>query len=205
MRKRFLRDGFNVIVISLDWQTLSDGVRGLYRMSEILSSVVLRLRKKTGMGKRPKVFLVAHSAGGLVARYYVQLLGGSHYCDGLITLGTPHSGTWMAALGFLSHLILKARCLFQMLPISPFIRRINHAPFPNGFKMISIFSTDDLMCPRRATQLPPWLSNREGIESVEVANVSHSEFLLSKEPYQILLRHLRPDPPPKTAPVPLAT
>jgi triacylglycerol esterase/lipase EstA (alpha/beta hydrolase family) len=126
IRKRLMRDGFNVLVVALDWHTLSDGVRGLYRMAEQLSSVVLKLRKRTGM-RGSKVYLVAHSAGGLVARHYVQILGGSHYCEALITLGTPHRGTWVAALGLLTHLMLKARCLVQMLPVSPFIRTMNRA------------------------------------------------------------------------------
>ena len=89
MRKRLVKDGFNVIILSMDWQTLSDGVRGLYRMAEVLATVVLKLRKGNSRGKA-KIILVAHSAGGLVARYYLQLLGGVHYCDGLITLATPH-------------------------------------------------------------------------------------------------------------------
>ncbi len=127
MRRRLRKDGFNVIVLSLDWNSLSDTFRGLYPMSEKLSSIALRIRKEKGF-RRTKIFLVAHSAGGLVARYYVQLLGGSHYCDGLITLGTPHSGTWVAALGLLTHLILKAGCLIHMLPISKFIKKINAVP-----------------------------------------------------------------------------
>ena len=115
MRKRLRKDGFNVLVLSLDWHTMSDGVRGLYQLSEKLSSLALRIRKDRQLS-RTRIYIVAHSAGGLVARYYVQLLGGAYYCDGLITLGTPHRGTWVAALGFMTHLILKAGCLYHMLP-----------------------------------------------------------------------------------------
>lgn len=38
------------------------------------------------------VVVVAHSLGGLVARYWVGALGGDAYCDTLVTLGTPHRG-----------------------------------------------------------------------------------------------------------------
>jgi len=172
-------------------QALSEGVRGLYLMAERLSSLVLRLRKDGGLGKTP-IYLVAHSAGGLVARYYVQMLGGSHYCDGLVTLATPHRGTWLAALGFLSHLALKARCLFQMLPISPFIKRMNSAPFPPGFPLVSIYSKDDRLCPERATQLPFSFSGRDEIETVALTGLSHSDFLLSKVTYRILSEYLKP-------------
>lgn len=37
------------------------------------------------------VCIVAHSLGGLIARYYAQVLGGR--VDALVTLGTPHHGT----------------------------------------------------------------------------------------------------------------
>lgn len=191
MRKRLVKDGVNVVILSMDWQTLSDGVRGLYRMAEVLATVVLKVHKSHSRGKS-KVIIVAHSAGGLVARYYLQLLGGVHYCDGLITLGTPHRGTWIAALGFLCHLILKARILFQMLPIAPFIQKINEATFPTGFPFVSIYSPDDFLCPRNSTKLPEPLQNQPGILSVEIEDVSHGEFLISKDVYQLLMAHLNP-------------
>ncbi|MFG2618369.1 esterase/lipase family protein [Streptomyces sp. NPDC048507] len=43
-----------------------------------------------------RVDLVGHSLGGLVARYYVQRLGGDVRVRTLVTLGTPHDGTRVA-------------------------------------------------------------------------------------------------------------
>lgn len=43
--------------------------------------------------KWPKVDIVAHSMGGLVAREYVETLDGGSAIDQLITLGTPHNGS----------------------------------------------------------------------------------------------------------------
>ena len=40
-----------------------------------------------------RVAVVGHSLGGLIARYYVQLLGGHEHVHSLVTLGTPHTGT----------------------------------------------------------------------------------------------------------------
>ncbi|GAA0310360.1 putative repeat protein (TIGR01451 family) [Gracilibacillus halotolerans] len=42
------------------------------------------------------VHLVGHSNGGLVSRYYIENLDGSHYVDKLITLNTPHWGSGLA-------------------------------------------------------------------------------------------------------------
>ncbi|MBI4151824.1 alpha/beta fold hydrolase [Candidatus Woesearchaeota archaeon] len=54
------------------------------RLKEILDTVQFQ----TG---RPKVIIVAHSMGGLVARRYLQIFGASNVAK-LITIGTPHQG-----------------------------------------------------------------------------------------------------------------
>jgi triacylglycerol esterase/lipase EstA (alpha/beta hydrolase family) len=49
------------------------------------------LRRHVGGGR---IDLVCHSLGGLVARVYLQQLGGARRVDHCITLGTPHYGTY---------------------------------------------------------------------------------------------------------------
>jgi pimeloyl-ACP methyl ester carboxylesterase len=48
-------------------------------------------------GGRP-VVLIGYSLGGLIARYYVQRLGGDAYAPLVITLAAPHGGTVTALL-----------------------------------------------------------------------------------------------------------
>lgn len=48
-----------------------------------------------------KVKIVAHSMGGLVSRSMIEKYGGSSYVRKLITLGTPHHGSPVAALRYL--------------------------------------------------------------------------------------------------------
>src|SRR5215470_5809351 len=43
-----------------------------------------------------RIDLVCHSLGGVVARVYLQQLGGARRVDRCITLGTPHRGTYNA-------------------------------------------------------------------------------------------------------------
>jgi triacylglycerol lipase len=45
-----------------------------------------------------KIHIVGHSLGGLIARYYLQRLGGDARVRTLVTLGTPHHGTLTAHL-----------------------------------------------------------------------------------------------------------
>lgn len=53
------------------------------------------VRSQTGASK---VDLVGHSQGGLVARAYVKYHGGAAEVDSLVSLGTPHYGTYVANL-----------------------------------------------------------------------------------------------------------
>ena len=46
-----------------------------------------------------RVHVVAHSLGGVAARYWHDVLGGRHRADAVVTLGAPHGGTPWAHLG----------------------------------------------------------------------------------------------------------
>lgn len=60
-----------------------------------LAAHVEQLCADTGASR---VDLVGHSLGGLIARYYVQCLGGNTRVDTVATVATPHGGTVTAWL-----------------------------------------------------------------------------------------------------------
>ena len=60
-----------------------------------LGRAVQELCAQTGY---ERVHVVAHSLGGVIARYYVQRLGGDARVHTLVTLGAPHGGTRSAQL-----------------------------------------------------------------------------------------------------------
>ena len=81
-----------------------------------------------------KVILIGHSMGGLVARWYLECLGGWQDTRALITFGTPHRGSLNAVdflvNGFvkklgplkvadLSRLLRSLTSVYQLLPIYP--------------------------------------------------------------------------------------
>lgn len=87
-----------------------------------------RWREASG-AKDARVILVAHSMGGLVARHYLEVLGGWESSRALVTYGTPYRGS-LNALGFLAngfrklHLDLtevlrSCPSVYQLLPIYP--------------------------------------------------------------------------------------
>ena len=96
-----------------------------------------------------KLDIVAFSMGGLVARYYLQRLGGLDRVDRFITLSTPHHGTLLA------HLIPNAGCR-QMRPGSPFIRDLNaDADQLAKLRFTSFWTPYDLIIiPQRSSVMP---------------------------------------------------
>ncbi|WNF31351.1 alpha/beta fold hydrolase [Streptomyces sp. C11-1] len=75
---------------SLNYSPLTRDIR---TAAELLGRHVEEICARTG---HRRVDIVGHSLGGLIARYYVQRLGGDHRVRTLVTLGTPHSGTAVA-------------------------------------------------------------------------------------------------------------
>ncbi len=61
------------------------------------------------------------SMGGLIGRYYLQRLGGARRVRRLVTLATPHRGTWTAKL-----MPTSRPALAQMRPDSDFLTDLNH-------------------------------------------------------------------------------
>jgi len=67
--------------------------RGIPDAAERLAKTVhARLAPLAESAKVRRVVVVAHSMGGLVARYWLGPLGGARWCRALITVGTPHRG-----------------------------------------------------------------------------------------------------------------
>lgn len=58
-----------------------------------LGEEVERIVAETGY---ERIHIIGHSLGGLIARYYVTRLAGDERVHTLVTLGTPHSGTYAA-------------------------------------------------------------------------------------------------------------
>jgi len=87
----------------------SDGVEaGARQLKEYL-------RKHVRGGR---IDLVCHSLGGLVARAYLQDLGGHRRVDRCVTLATPHKGTYNAYW-------LASRIGREVRPDSPLIERLS--------------------------------------------------------------------------------
>jgi pimeloyl-ACP methyl ester carboxylesterase len=79
-------------VSTLNYSPVTNDIRAA---AEGLAAQVEALVARTGY---ERIHIVGHSLGGLIARYYVQRLGGDARVHTLVTLGTPHHGTLAAHL-----------------------------------------------------------------------------------------------------------
>ncbi|MET7642848.1 alpha/beta fold hydrolase [Streptomyces sp. NPDC005426] len=91
LRRSLARYGWHHLE-SLNYSPLTCDIR---TAAELLGRHVEEICARTG---HHEVDIVGHSLGGLIARYYVQRLGGDQRVRTLVTLGTPHGGTAVAPL-----------------------------------------------------------------------------------------------------------
>jgi triacylglycerol lipase len=90
-----------------------------------------------------RIDLVCHSLGGLVARVYIQELGGARRVDRCVTLGTPHRGTYNSYW-------LNSRVGRELRPDSPLLSRLHDSgASARGVRFLSLIAgSDSLVVPR---------------------------------------------------------
>lgn len=104
------------------------------------------VRERTGASE---VDVVAHSMGGLDARYCIEKLDGAEHVDDLVTLGTPHQGTYVA---YLAYITPGGR---DMVPGSDFLENLNDGDLAAGVEYTAVWSDwDELINPDEYAKLP---------------------------------------------------
>jgi triacylglycerol esterase/lipase EstA (alpha/beta hydrolase family) len=184
LERRLRRDGYGVFTLDLGglWRTLN--TRGIDDLADLVRAKVERIyARNPGLGP---LTIIGHSKGGLIATYYVKKLGGWRRTRAVVTLGTPHNGTPVAYLGL--PIGFFARSLWQMIPGSPFLRRLQDGPWPGQVRLTSIWSRQDESAP-----YPSALIETHGLPHLGNIEVSggHHTFLTGKRIYEVILRELQ--------------
>ncbi|WP_353944251.1 alpha/beta fold hydrolase [Streptomyces sp. HUAS MG91] len=146
-------------VESLNYSPLTCDIRAA---AALLARHVTQLCERTG---QQRIDIVGHSLGGLIARYYVQRLGGDAHVRTLVTLGTPHGGTRVVPLAD-AHPIVR-----QMRPGSSVIEELNEPAPGCRTRFVSFWSDlDHLMVPLETACVdhPDLL-----VQNVRVTGVGH--------------------------------
>ena len=119
-------------VLTLNYSPLTTDVRAA---AALLAEEVEELVADTGY---ERIHVVGHSLGGLIARYYVTRLGGDEHVHTLVTLGTPHQGTYAAYAA-------PTRLIGQMRPGSGLIRELDEPAPGCTTRFICYWSDSDLV------------------------------------------------------------
>ena len=137
-------------------------------IDEMATSLEKRIEEIVGATGNEKIIVVAHSMGGLVARAYMAQVAENRIAR-FITLGAPHHGSRIAALGLFE-------CAQQMRYQSPWIEMLEdmEAASPPEVPTLSIYTlNDDLV-------YPPESSVLEWAENVPVSAVGHVGLMFSE-------------------------
>jgi triacylglycerol esterase/lipase EstA (alpha/beta hydrolase family) len=140
-----------------------------------LAHFVDEVRKVTGA---PAVDLVGHSMGGVVGRYYVQLVGGDGAVANLVTLGSPHFGTDVsrAGVGYASR---------ELFVGSKMLHRLFTSPPPAHTRITVIWSRADALVPGGRQQHVP------GASEIIYDDLGHISLLASRRVAREIITRLR--------------
>jgi triacylglycerol esterase/lipase EstA (alpha/beta hydrolase family) len=136
------------------------------------------VREVTEACGQPRAILVCHSMGGLIARTYLSTHG-TQRVAGLVTLGSPHHGSVLAALG-------AGRNGAQMRPGSAFLGMLARAEGEKGpgCATLSISTAhDNLVAPQESSRLH-WARNET------IHGVGHLAMLLDARVHRAVLDEL---------------
>lgn len=149
---------------SLNYSPLTCDIR---TAAEMLGRHVEEICERTDC---ERVDIVGHSLGGLIARYYVQRLGGDVRVRTLVTLGTPHGGTRVAPLAD-AHPVVR-----QMRPGSPVLEELREPAPDCRTQFVAFWSDlDHLMDPLETACVDhPDLI----VQNVRVSGVGHLALLV---------------------------
>ena len=135
LRRGLTRRGFDHIT-TLNHSPLTDDVRSV---AQTLGDLIEDLCETSGY---ERVHVVGHSMGGLIARYYVQRLGGDSRVHTLVTLGTPHGGTVPASF-------IPLPVVRQLSPSSGLIQELEEPAPGCRTRMLAVWSDlDQLVVPQ---------------------------------------------------------
>ena len=108
----------NYIEFPYDWRR--DNRVAARKLARLVPSRLAQWKQISG-NDDAKVVFIAHSMGGLIARYYLECLEGWRHARKLITIGTPYRGS-LNALDFLSNGYKKTFAGFDIVDLSTLMR-----------------------------------------------------------------------------------
>jgi MYXO-CTERM domain-containing protein len=172
MEARLIRDGFIPVVYEPPDLLSGD----LFQNSEWLADVVQDVRQQTGADK---IDILAECTGGLIARHYIQSLGGEQYVSRMVTFISPQHGLPKAPM---AASFAAWPALYDLSPGSDFLEAVNNAPLPENVPVTSIYSCSDEYIQPYETSIIP------GAKNIGLCDgfVGHFEFFYNPDIYLVM-------------------
>ena len=177
-----------------------NGVRGLYslsygpplasieRFAEQLDRKIESVVAATGA---PRVIVVAHSMGGLVARAYLRRYGSARIAR-VVTIGTPHHGSMMAWF-------FPGASLEQMRPGNAWLAALNGTRLDPALRFVSLWSWhDSMVAPQTSSELP-------GAVDAAIVGVGHNALLGDADVFAFVKSEIEDERRTVAKPAPAAT
>ena len=147
------------------------------------------VRQLIAITGRPPL-IVAHSMGGLAVRAWLRRQDGSRRCAGVVTIGTPHHGTWLARLAFSRNGRQMQRGGAWLRELNDEVRRVD-VPFDCYYS-----HCDNVVFPAATATLP-------GARNVHMPGYAHIHLLGSAQLFDDVLARLgHHEALPQTTPPP---
>jgi pimeloyl-ACP methyl ester carboxylesterase len=179
------RRALTVIERQLDakgYEVLSFNLGGLLGVfftrgiTETADFIDYKLKRQFARHNFSQVNIVAHSKGGLVALWWLLKLGGARYCNKVITMGTPYSGTNLTWLALVTPLGFMWKDMWQMRPHSTLLRELQACRIPDHVEIHCLYSHKDAVATGDSGLFKPALPSPR-VFPVPMHHVSHFEFL----------------------------
>lgn len=149
--------------------------------AEPLRAFIEQVRRET---KQEQVDIIAHSLGGLIARYAIQRLDQAMGVRTLITMATPHRGTYAAQYA-------NTPVMWELRPDSELLAELNGddwGQYPT--RLVAIYSNRDVYV------VPAEHMTHTQAESIFLPGLSHSQYLVSPVAFRTVAAHLTPQAMP---------
>ena len=167
---RLKRDGFVVFSINLGALNIGDIRKSAFNIHRKIQNILREVDLE-------KIDVIGHSMGGLIGLYYIKKFSGHQFVRKLITMGTPHDGTWISLVG-IAALGLLSPSIWQLRPNNFFLKELQADALPPNVEYHSIAGSDDIICPASRSRL-------KGSNFVEIP-CGHAGLATSNEVYRVI-------------------
>jgi triacylglycerol lipase len=174
IKARLERDGFRTVVY--EPPDLLSG--GLFENSERLAAVIEDVVARSG---ESRIDILAECTGGLLARHYIQALGGDTRVNRLVTFISPQHGVGKAPL---AAAIAGWPALYDLSPGSDFLETVNRMALPPHVDVTSVYScTDEYIQPYETSYVPGATNIAVGCDGTKIG---HFEFFYDAALYRVM-------------------